>query len=100
MISEFIASLFAAFVVEPVQADILARLDQAGASVEVLSQSRDCLATTAPILISRAGDDIWWAGSTVVAVATGWQSPAELLDAGNPACGPLATFLTGTEASS
>lgn len=100
MISEIIAALFASLVVEPVQADILARLDRAGASVEVLSQSRDCLASTAPILIDRAGNDVWWAGSTVVAVATGWQSPAELLDAGNPACGPLATFLTGTEASS
>jgi len=100
MISEFIASLFATFVVEPVQADILSRLDQAGASVEVVSQASDCLATTAPILISRAGDDIWWAGRTIVSVATGWQGPAELLDAGNPACGPLATFLAGTEASS
>ncbi|UJW74224.1 hypothetical protein [Rhizobium sp. SL42] len=100
MISEIIASLFATFVVEPMQADILARLNEAGASVEVVSQSRDCLASTTPMLISRAGNDVWWAGSTVVAVAVGWQSPAELLDAGNPACGPLATFLTGNEASS
>lgn len=100
MIGDFIASLFAAFVVEPVQADIQQRLEEAGASVEVVSQATDCLSTTGPLLINRASGDLWWAGTTIVNVAIGWQSPAELLDAANPACTPLATFLTSDAASS
>ncbi len=99
MIGEFFSWLFAALVVDPIQAEIVTRLEQAKAPVAIVSQVNQCLGTTAPALIERAGGDLWWAGSTIVAVATGFTTPAELLDAGNPACGPIATYLTQTAES-
>ncbi|MCJ8238659.1 hypothetical protein [Peteryoungia algae] len=98
MIAEFIASLFALFVVDPVQAKIEGRLAAVQAPIEIVSQARACLGTTGPILIERATGDVWWAGATIVKIATGLTGPAELLDAGNPACAPVATYLTAAEA--
>lgn len=98
MIAEFIASLFAFFVVDPVQTEIEARLEAARAPVEIVSQARACLDTTGPQLIERATGDLWWAGTTIVSVAAGLTNPAELLDAGNPACVPVATYLTAEKA--
>jgi len=98
MIAEWIAALFAAFVVDPLQADIQQRLEEMKAPVEVVAQAGNCLRTTAPALIERATGDLWWAGTTAVSVATGLTSPAELLDANNPACGPIANYLTSAAA--
>jgi hypothetical protein len=98
MIAEWIASLFAALVVDPLQADIQHRLEEMKAPVEVVSQAGNCLRTTGPLLIERATGDLWWAGTTAVSVVAGLTSPAELLDAGNPACAPIASYLTSAEA--
>ncbi|MCZ8181102.1 MAG: hypothetical protein O9309_18950 [Rhizobium sp.] len=98
MIGEWIASLFAAFVVDPIEADIRQRLEEMQAPVQVVSQAGDCLRTTGPALIERAAGDLWWAGTTAVYVVTGLTSPAELLDANNPACAPIASYLTSAEA--
>lgn len=98
MIADFIASLIAFFVVDPVQAEIEARLQAVQAPVEIVSQARACLGTTGPLLIERATGDLWWAGTTIVSVATGLSSPEELLDAANPACAPVATYLTAADA--
>ena len=94
MIAEFFSWLFAAFVIDPIQADIATLLELLKAPEAVVSQASHCLGTTAPALIDRAARDPWWAGSTVMSVATGFTTAAELLDASNPACGPIATFLT------
>ncbi len=98
MIAEWIASLFAAFVVDPIEADIRQRLEDMKAPVEVVSQAGDCLATTGPALIDKATGDLWWAGTTAVSVVTGLTSPAELLDANNPACAPIASYLISADA--
>lgn len=99
MIGEFFSWLFAALVVDPIQTEIVTRLEQVQAPVAVVSQMNACLQTTGPALFDRAAKDLWWAGSTVIAVSTGYTRPAELLDAGNPACGPIATYLTQTAES-
>jgi hypothetical protein len=98
MIAEWIASIFAMLVVDPIEADIRQRLEEMKAPVEVVSQASDCLRTTGPLLIDRATGDLWWAGTTVVSVVSGLTSPAELLDAANPACAPLASYLVSAEA--
>ena len=87
MIAEWIASIFAMLVVDPIEADIRQRLEEMKAPVEVVSQAGDCLRTTGPQLIDRATGDLWWAGTTVVSV-----------DAANPACAPLASYLVSAEA--
>jgi hypothetical protein len=94
MIGDFFSWIFAVFVIDPMQAEVASRLEQAKAPVEVISQVNACLGSTAPALLERAGNDIWWAGTTVVSLTTGFTSPAELLDASNPACGPIASYLT------
>lgn len=93
MIGEFIASLFAGLVMQPIQSEIQQRLEEARAPVEIVRQAGDCLASTGPVLLARAGEDPWWALTTVVSVATGWQTAGDLLDAANPACAPIANFL-------
>lgn len=98
MIAEWIASIFAMLVVDPIDADIRQRLEEMKAPVEVVSQAGDCLRTTGPLLIDRATGDLWWAGTTVVSVVSGLTSPAELLDAENPSCAPLASYLISAEA--
>lgn len=97
MIAEWIASLFAVLVVDPLQADIQHRLEEMKAPVEIVSQAGACLRTTGPQLLERATGDLWWAGTTAVYVVAGLTSPAELLDAGNPACAPIASYLTSAE---
>ncbi|MBC2774217.1 hypothetical protein H6M51_15240 [Rhizobium sp. AQ_MP] len=97
MIGEWIAALFAAFVVEPIEADVRQRLEEMQAPVQVVSQAGDCLGTTGPALLDRASGDLWWAGTTAISVATGLTSPAELLDANNPACAPIASYLVSAE---
>jgi hypothetical protein len=98
MIAEWIASLFAILVVDPIEADIRERLQAMNAPVEVVTQASDCLRTTGPQLVERATGDVWWAGTTAVSMVVGLTSPAELLDAANPACAPLASYLTTAEA--
>jgi hypothetical protein len=93
MIDEFFSWVFAVFVIDPLQAEVATRLEQAQAPVAVVSQVNACLSTTAPALLERAGNDVWWAGSTVISLTTGFTTPAELLDASNPACGPIANYL-------
>ena len=99
MIGEFFAWIFAVFVIDPIQAEVVSRLEQVQAPVAVVSQVNACLATTGPVLLDRAANDVWWAGSTVVSLATGFTTPAELLDAANPACGPIASYLTKSAGS-
>ncbi|PYB75449.1 hypothetical protein [Rhizobium wuzhouense] len=94
MIGDFFSFLFAAFVIDPIQSEVALRLEQARAPVAVVSQVNTCLSTTAPALLDRAAQDFWWAGSTIVSLTTGFTTPAELLDASNPACGAIATYLT------
>lgn len=98
MISEWIASLFAMLVVGPIEADVRQRLEDLRAPVEVVTQAGDCLRTTGPLLIERATNDLWWAGTTIFSVAGGFTSPAELLDANNPTCAPIAGYLISAEA--
>jgi hypothetical protein len=98
MIGEWIAALFAAFVIDPVEADIRQKLEEMQAPVQVVAQVGDCLRTTGPVLVERASGDLWWAATTAISVTTGLTSPAELLDAGNPACAPIAGYLISADA--
>jgi hypothetical protein len=96
MIGDFFSWLFTIFVVDPVGAEVALRLEQAKAPVAVVSQVNDCLRTTGAAMLDRAGNDAWWAVATAVSVTTGQTGMAELLDAANPACGSIATYLTAS----
>ncbi|TPP11533.1 hypothetical protein [Rhizobium glycinendophyticum] len=96
MIGDFFSWLFAVFVVDPIGAEVALRLDEAKAPVAVVSQVNDCLQTTGSALLDWAGKDAWWAVGTTISVTTGQIGLAELLDAANPACGAIATYLTAS----
>jgi hypothetical protein len=98
MLSDFLASVFSALVLDPVQAEVRQTLERAGASIEVVQQSTECLSTAGPALVRQAVDDPWWATTTIVGMTFGYQQPSELLASGGPACQPIVQFLTTAEA--
>ena len=89
MISDIAAWLFALFVIDPLQAEMRERLDGANVPVAAIQQSRQCIASHAPRLLRRAGEEPGWAVTTAVGVAVGWTTPVQLLDANDPTCAVL-----------
>ncbi|MBB2671510.1 UNVERIFIED_ORG: hypothetical protein GGE44_001061 [Rhizobium esperanzae] len=93
MISDIAAWLFALFVIDPLQAEMRERLDQAGAPVAALQQSQQCVASHGPRLLQRAGEEPGWAFTTAIGVAIGWTAPVQLLDTNDANCAPLISIL-------
>lgn len=98
MIANLIASLFAAFALAPLQAEIERHAAAAGQPVEIVRQSQACLSAEVPALLKRASDDTFWTISTVVGMATGWSDPADLLNKKNPDCTAVIGLLKGESA--
>lgn len=97
MISNFIGWIFALFVVDPLHAQIQEQVERARLPAEIVSQSQACLTSQGPQLIKRAADDYGWAAATVVSMAIGHTSPAELLDARDSQCATLIGVLNGAD---
>lgn len=89
MISDIAAWLFALFVIDPLQAEMRERLEGANVPVAAIQQSRQCIASHAPRLLQRAGEEPGWAVATAVGVAVGWTAPVQLLDTKDPNCSVL-----------
>jgi hypothetical protein len=89
MISDIAAWLFALFIIDPLQTEMRERFDAARVPVEQIQQSRQCIASQAPRLLQRAGEEPGWAVATAIGVGIGWTSPVQLLDAGDPNCATL-----------
>lgn len=100
MIAEFIAAVFTALVITPIQTEVTERLDALGASAEIVQQSRACLTSAGPALLERATNDPWWAGTTVVGLTFGTESPAALLNSASPDCAPVAAYIATEQAES
>ncbi|MFA1624854.1 hypothetical protein ACDY96_19205 [Rhizobium mongolense] len=95
MFSDFIGWIFAVLVVDPLQAQIVEQAERAKLPVEIVRQSQSCLTSQGPQLIDRAAGDYGWAAATVVNIAIGRTSPAELLDNQDPQCAALLRVLGG-----
>jgi hypothetical protein len=93
MISEIAAWLFALFVIDPIHAEVRERVERANLPVQAVQQSQQCLATHGPRLLEQAGEDPVWAVSTAIGIATGWTSPAQLVEINDPNCSVLAQLL-------
>lgn len=93
MISDIAAWLFALFVIDPIYAEVRERMERANLPVQSVQQSQQCLATHGPRLLQQAGEDPVWAVGTAIGIATGWSSPVQLLDKGDPNCSSLARLL-------
>jgi hypothetical protein len=89
MISDIAAWLFALFVIDPLQAEMRERLNGANVPVAAIQKSQQCIASHAPRLLQRAGEEPGWAVTTALGVAIGWTAPTQLLDANDPTCAVL-----------
>jgi len=95
MLSDIAVWFITLLVVDPLQAEMREQLDRANASTEIIQQSQRCVASQAPQLLNRAGEDPTWAIATVVGFTFGWTSPAQLLDKGDPNCAAVLGLLQG-----
>ncbi|MCQ1774414.1 hypothetical protein NOI24_24160 [Neorhizobium galegae] len=96
VIADIAAWIFTLFVVDPLNAEMRQHLDRPNVPVEIVQQSRRCLAIEVPRLIDKAGNEPGWATATAIGISTGWMSPQRLFDGADPACNAL-RGLIGTE---
>lgn len=90
--SDFISTLFAIFVVTPLQTELLERL-QAMPSAELIQAGRACIAAEGPRLLQMAQDNWGWAAAQALGVTTGFVDPATLLSTQNSDCGVVRNAL-------
>ncbi|OLP62483.1 hypothetical protein BJF93_22650 [Xaviernesmea oryzae] len=83
--SEFIATLFALFVLNPLQAEIGDRL-QGMAAGDVIGAGRACVAAEGPRLLERAQANWGWAAAHAIGVSFGVVDPINLLTGDNADC--------------
>lgn len=98
MFQDFVASLFAFFVLDPVEAEMNRLLVAANAPVEVVETARDCVADAGPAILSRVGEDIWWSITHATYVAVGMMRAENVLLEVEPSCAPALTALDQVEA--
>lgn len=97
MFSEFFGSIVAAIVVEPLQAEINEKIEQARLPVAVIQQSKACIASQGPKLLERATNDWGWAATAAVSVSVGFTSPLDVLDPNDAQCASFLRALKGAE---
>ncbi|QCJ00003.1 hypothetical protein [Agrobacterium larrymoorei] len=97
MLSDIAAWFITLFVVDPLQAQVREHLDRANASTQIIQQSQQCIASQAPQLLKRAGEQPGWAIATAAGFSLGWTSPVQLLDTSDPNCAAIAGLLRNDE---
>src|SRR6056297_1191051 len=98
MFQEFVASLFAFFVLDPFEAEMNRRLANANAPMEVVESARDCIADAGPAILNRVGDDYWWGIANATYVVVGMSRAEDVLVEVAPSCAPALTSLGRMEA--
>lgn len=86
MIETILAWLVSVFLVAPLQDGMADRLAEARAPAAIVEQVAHCAASAAPALATRAGNDPWWAISTVIGAWTGSVAPEAVLRDAAPGC--------------
>ncbi|MCX8279124.1 hypothetical protein OSJ77_02870 [Phyllobacterium sp. 0TCS1.6C] len=89
MISNFIGWIFALLVIDPLQAQFQEQAERAKLPMEIVRHSQACLVTLGPHLVERATSDYGWAAVTVVNLAIGTTTLAELLGSADRQCAAL-----------
>lgn len=98
MIADIAAWMFTLFVVDPLHAEMRQHFERTNAPVQIVQQSRQCLAVELPRLIDRAGNEPGWAIATAIGVSTGWTSPEHLFEGADPSCSALRGLISAEEA--
>jgi hypothetical protein len=98
MIADIAAWIFTLFVVDPLHAEMRQHIDRANVPVEIVQQSRQCLAIEGPRLIERAGNEPGWATATAIGISIGWISPERLFERADPSCGALRGLIVSESA--
>lgn len=89
MIADIAAWIFTLSIVDPLHTETRRHLDRANVSMQIVQQSRQCLAVEAPRLIYKARSEPGWAIATAISFTTGWMSAQQLFDSADPSCGAL-----------
>lgn len=97
MLSDLVSHLIAITVVDPLQAEMQERLQQARAPVEIVQQSQACIGSQGPKLLERASNNWGWAVGTTVTVLVGATSAVDLIDSSVPECSALINVLKLSE---
>ena len=86
MMNDILAFLLSTFLIGPLQSEFASRLENAPR--QVVTDVTACVTQATPALLTRAGQDPWWAISTAIGVWIG-RLPAEAsLREAAPGCGP------------
>lgn len=89
MLRDILLWAVATFVVDPLQADLAARLAAVHAPRAVLEQVSGCARAAVPGLADRAASDPWWAVTTGLGVWIGLHTPEAVLhDVAPDVCAP------------
>jgi hypothetical protein len=83
---EFLATLFAVLLLDPMNAELRASLQAAQAPAAVVEQVSACSRNAAPVLLERVQDDPWWAATKALQLWAGWTTPETVLAEGAPQC--------------
>lgn len=88
MLRDLLLWAFAAFVVEPYQAELTRQLTAARAPAATVEAVAGCAGAAVPALADRAVSEPWWALTTVAGVWAGITPPDAVLRDAVPRCGP------------
>ncbi len=88
MLGDLMAWLIAAFLINPLTAEVQSRLAEANAPPAVVAQVVACGTAAAPMLLQRATEDPWWAIRTGFGTWIGTVQPEAVLAETTPRCGP------------
>lgn len=85
--TEFLATLFAILLVDPLSADIERAVKTARAPQAVVAQVQACTRKAGPAILERAGADPWWGATEALRLWAGWTTPEAVLVQAVPQCG-------------
>lgn len=88
MIRDFILSLVAMFVVEPLQAEFTQRLQAVQAPQAIVRDLATCAQTAAPAIADRVIADWGWGATTAFGLVIGTRTPEAVAAEITPTCGP------------
>ena len=88
MFSDIIAFLVATFLIGPLQSEMASRLADGRAPAAIVQQMTRCATEATPLIVTRAGNDPWWAITTAIGAWMGTTAPEAVLRDTAPVCAP------------
>jgi hypothetical protein len=88
MLETIIQLLVRSILLDPLQAEISDRLTKARVPPAILSQVKDCVSSSVPVVVGRVQRDPQWAIGVALDIWLKRRSPEQVADDAAPACRP------------